>query len=215
MSHIIGSICRLASGPLEQALTRTVERHDDDHRNDHAGANGERHGKRRALAWRDQEFKGETLGKGAGNKPVAAHGKNVGNGEAEPRGGNNLAVDGPILQGNVVDAHPERHAKAHDKGEQQALSFVDRHKGQIPLCVASRRRQQKRAGEMELLGLHLARPCYVRLRLLMWWNQPSTKRMRFVSVGFMKMPSHSRRTADAPASAQRAWIIGHPFHESG
>ena len=47
--------------------------------------------------------------------------------------------------------------------------------------------QQKRAGKMELLGLHLARPWYVRLRLLMWWNQPSTKRMRFVSVEFMKM----------------------------
>lgn len=28
--------------------------------------------------------------------------------------------------------------------------------------------QQKRAGKMELLGLHLARPWYVRLRLLMW-----------------------------------------------
>lgn len=47
--------------------------------------------------------------------------------------------------------------------------------------------QQKRASEMELLGLHLARPWYVRLRLLMWWNYPSTKRMRFVSVEFMKM----------------------------
>ena len=40
---------------------------------------------------------------------------------------------------------------------------------------------------MELLGLHLARPWYVRLRLLMWWNQPSTKRMRFVSVEFVEM----------------------------
>lgn len=40
---------------------------------------------------------------------------------------------------------------------------------------------------MELLGLHLARPWYVRLRLLMWWNQPSTKSPRFVSVEFMKM----------------------------
>lgn len=49
--------------------------------------------------------------------------------------------------------------------------------------------QQKRASKMELLGLHLARPWYVRLRLLMWYNQPSTKRMRFVSVEFMKMQS--------------------------
>lgn len=40
---------------------------------------------------------------------------------------------------------------------------------------------------MELLGLHLARPWYVRLQLLMWWNQPSTKTLRFVSVEFMKM----------------------------
>ena len=47
--------------------------------------------------------------------------------------------------------------------------------------------QQKRAGKMELLELHLARPWYARLRLLMWWNQPSTKRMRFVSVEFMEM----------------------------
>ncbi len=47
--------------------------------------------------------------------------------------------------------------------------------------------QQKRAGKMELLGLHLARPWYVRLQLLMWWNQPSTKTLRFVSVEFMKM----------------------------
>ena len=156
------------AGHVEQAFARAVERHDDDHGNDHAGADGERHGKRRALARRDQEFKGEALSKGAGNKPVAAHGKNVGNGEAEPRGGNNLAVDGPMLQGNVVDAHPEHHAKAHDKGEQQALSFVDRHEGQIPFYVAPRRRQQKRAGEMEIQGLHLARPRYVRLRLLMW-----------------------------------------------
>lgn len=55
------------------------------------------------------------------------------------------------------------------------------------LSVLRRGAQQKRAGEMELLGLHLARPWYARLRLLMWWNQPSTKRMRFVSVEFMKM----------------------------
>ena len=152
---------------MEQAFARTVERHDDDHGNDHAGADGERHGERRALARRDQVLKGETLGERAGNKPVAAHGKDIGNGEAEPRGGNDLAVDGPMLQGNVVDAHPEHHAKAHDKGEQQALSFVDRHKGQIPLRVVPRHHATK-TGEMELLGLHLARPYYARLRLLMW-----------------------------------------------
>ncbi len=40
---------------------------------------------------------------------------------------------------------------------------------------------------MELLGLHLARPWYVRLRLLMWWNYPNTNGARFVSVEFMKM----------------------------
>ena len=146
---------------MEQALTRTVERHDDDHRNDHAGANGERHGKRRALAWRDQEFKSETLGKGAGNKPVAAHGKNVGNGEAEPRGGNNLAVDGPMLQGNVVDAHPEHHAKAHDKGEQQALSFVDRHKGHGPFCVTPRHHATKMSGQDGAVGTS-SRPPVIR-----------------------------------------------------
>lgn len=47
--------------------------------------------------------------------------------------------------------------------------------------------QQKRAGEMELLGLHLARPWYVRLRLLMWWNYPNTKSTCFVSVEFVEM----------------------------
>ena len=156
------------AGHVEQALAGAVERHDDDHGNDHAGANGERHGERRALARRDQVHKGKTLGERTGDEPVTAHGKDIGNGEAEPRSGNDLAADGPVLQGNVVDAHPEHHAKAHDKGEQQALSFVDRHEGQVPFCVASRRRQQKRTGEMELLGLHLARPCYERLRLLMW-----------------------------------------------
>ncbi|MCI6567241.1 MAG: hypothetical protein MSA17_07830 [Collinsella sp.] len=92
-----------------------------------------------------------------------------------------------MLQGNVVDAHPEHHAKAHDKGKQQALSFIDRGiKGKI-LSVLRRGAQQKRAGEMELLGLHLARPWYVRLRLLMWWNYPNTNSTRFVSVEFMKM----------------------------
>ncbi len=55
------------------------------------------------------------------------------------------------------------------------------------LSVLRRGAQQKRAGEMELLGLHLARPWYVRLRLLMWWNQPSTKSTCFVSVEFMEM----------------------------
>ena len=40
---------------------------------------------------------------------------------------------------------------------------------------------------MELLGLHLARPWYVRLRLLMWWNYPNTNSTRFVSVEFVKM----------------------------
>ena len=39
---------------------------------------------------------------------------------------------------------------------------------------------------MEIQGLHLARPRYVRLRLLMWWNQPSMKGPRFVSVEFVK-----------------------------
>lgn len=47
--------------------------------------------------------------------------------------------------------------------------------------------QQKRAGKMELLGLHLARPCYARLRLLMWWNYPNTNGARFVSVEFVEM----------------------------
>lgn len=40
---------------------------------------------------------------------------------------------------------------------------------------------------MELLGLHLARPRYVRLRLLMWWNYPNTNNTRFVSVEFVEM----------------------------
>ena len=40
---------------------------------------------------------------------------------------------------------------------------------------------------MELLGLHLARPWYVRLRLLMWWNYPNTNGARFVSVEFVEM----------------------------
>lgn len=40
---------------------------------------------------------------------------------------------------------------------------------------------------MELLGLHLARPWYVRLRLLMWWNYPNTNGARFVSVEFVKI----------------------------
>ena len=40
---------------------------------------------------------------------------------------------------------------------------------------------------MELLGLHLARQWYVRLRLLMWWNYPNTNGARFVSVEFMEM----------------------------
>lgn len=60
-------------------------------------------------------------------------------------------------------------------------------KGKILSVLRRGTTQQKRAGKMELLGLHLARPWYVRLQLLMWWNQPSTKRMRFVSVEFMKM----------------------------
>ena len=47
--------------------------------------------------------------------------------------------------------------------------------------------QQKRAGKMELLELHLARPRYVRLRLLMWWNYPNTNGARFVSVEFVEM----------------------------
>ena len=60
-------------------------------------------------------------------------------------------------------------------------------KGKILSVLRRDTTQQKRAGKMELLGLHLGRPWYVRLQLLMWWNQPSTKRMRFVSVEFMKM----------------------------
>lgn len=47
--------------------------------------------------------------------------------------------------------------------------------------------QQKRAGKMELLELHLARPWYARLRLLMWWNYPNTNGARFVSVEFVEM----------------------------
>ena len=59
-------------------------------------------------------------------------------------------------------------------------------KGMV-LSVLRRGAQQKRAGEMELLGLHLARPCYARLRLLMWWNYPNTNGARFVSVEFVEM----------------------------
>lgn len=40
---------------------------------------------------------------------------------------------------------------------------------------------------MEIQGLHLARPCYVRLRLLLWWNQLSMNGPRFVSFEFVKM----------------------------
>lgn len=55
----------------------------------------------------------------------------------------------------------------------------------VPMGKA--RRKTKRAGEMELLGLRLARPWYVRLRLLMWWNYPNTNGARFVSVEFVEM----------------------------
>ena len=60
-------------------------------------------------------------------------------------------------------------------------------KGEILSVLRRNATQQKWAGEMELLGLHLARPWYVRLRLLMWWNQPSTNNTRFVSVEFVEM----------------------------
>lgn len=60
-------------------------------------------------------------------------------------------------------------------------------KGKILSVLRRYATQQKRAGKMELLGLHLARPWYVRLRLLMWWNQPSTNNTRFVSVEFVEM----------------------------
>ena len=76
-------------------------------------------------------------------------------------GGNNLAVDGPMLQGNVVDAHPEHHAKAHDKGEQQALSFVDRHKGHCPFCVTPRHHATKTGGQDGAVGTS-SRPPVVR-----------------------------------------------------
>lgn len=161
-----------AAGHVRQTLAGTVQRHDDDHGNDHAGADGERHGKRRALARRDQVLKGETLGERAGDESVAAHGKNVGNGEAEPRSGNDLAVDGPVLQGNVVDAHPEHHAKAHDKGEQQALSFVDRHKGQIPLCVVPRRHATKTGGQDGAVGTS-SRPPVVRASATTYVVEPA------------------------------------------
>ena len=57
----------------------------------------------------------------------------------------------------------------------------------IVLSVLRRGAQQKWAGKMELLGLHLARPRYVRLRLLMWWNYPNTNNTHFVSVEFVEM----------------------------
>ena len=165
-------IGKRAAGHVEQALARTVERHDDDHRDDHAGANGERHGERRALARRDQVLKGEAFGQRAGDKPVAAHGKDVGNGEAEPCSGNDLAVDGPMLQGNVVDAHPEHHAKAHDKGEQQALSFVDRHKGHGPFCVTPRHHATKTGGQDGAVGTS-SRPPVVRASATTYVVEPA------------------------------------------
>lgn len=60
-------------------------------------------------------------------------------------------------------------------------------KGKILSVLRRGTTQLKRTGKMELLGLHLARPWYVRLRLLMWWNYPNTNGARFVSVEFMKM----------------------------
>lgn len=60
-------------------------------------------------------------------------------------------------------------------------------KGMVLSVLRRNTTQQKWAGKMELLGLHLARPWYVRLRLLMWWNYPNTNDARFVSVEFMKM----------------------------
>ena len=133
----------------------------DDHGDDHAGADGERNSERRALAQSNQELEGEAFGWRAGDKPVAAHGKDVGNGEAKPCSGNNLAVDGPMLQGNVVDAHPEHHTKTHDKGEQQALSFVDRHKGRKSfLCYAAAR--AKKTGRRDGVTGTSSRPPAVR-----------------------------------------------------
>ena len=60
-------------------------------------------------------------------------------------------------------------------------------KGMVLSVLRRYTTQQKRAGKMELLGLHLARPCYARLRLLMWWNHPNTNGARFVSVEFVEM----------------------------
>lgn len=46
-------------------------------------------------------------------KPVTAHGKAVGNREADPGILDNLQIQSAMVTGNVIDAHEKHHEKTH------------------------------------------------------------------------------------------------------
>ena len=105
-------------------------------------------------------------------KPVHAEGKYNGDGKSQPSFTKHLCAKATHMKGNIIHAHPEHHAKAHDKGEQQALSFVDRHKGHGPFRVTPRHHATKTGGQDGAVGTS-SRPPVIRASATTYVVEPA------------------------------------------
>ena len=70
-------------------------------------------------------------------KPVTAHGKAVGNREADPGILDNLQIQSAMVTGNVIDAHEKHHEKTHHYGKNQ--NFLSYSAAYFSSCSGSKK----------------------------------------------------------------------------
>ena len=92
----------------------------------HTAGNSDRFFKGLALRFHEKT-EGKAFCQAGYQKPVTAHGKAVGNREADPGILDNLQIQSAMVTGNVIDAHEKHHEKTHHYGKNQTFSLILRH----------------------------------------------------------------------------------------
>lgn len=75
----------------------------------------------------EQIAKGNALRQAGDHKPVAANGEGVGDGKSNPGRDDHIQIQGAVLQGDIVNAHPEHHKRTHNYRINQTFPLVLRH----------------------------------------------------------------------------------------
>ena len=115
---------RAPSTGVGGGLHRTVEGHDQHHGHHHAAGNRNHGFQGTADSGFDQKPEGKSLGQFGHQKPIAAHGKNVSDGESQPSALDHGKTQLPVKHRHIVHAHPQDHHKTHQHSIDQTFSLI-------------------------------------------------------------------------------------------